>query len=94
MHRIRQGQSALSALTSTDHITQGPGRESLEQFLTQLPRLWRDGEVRPTHRKKPAKTRHWRSRKDPYEGVWCEVLDWLQQEPDVNSEKPAETAPI
>ena len=85
LHCIRQGQSALSALTSTDRIIQGPGRESLEQFLTQLPRLWRDGEVRPTHRKKSAKTRHWRSRKDPYEGVWCEVLDWLQQEPDVTA---------
>ena len=85
LHRIRQGQSALAALTSTDPVTQGPGRESLEQFLSQLPRLWRDGEVRPTHRSKSSKPRHWRSRKDPYEGVWCEVLDWLRQEPDVTA---------
>jgi len=85
LHRIRQGQSALSALTSTDHVTQGPGRESLEQFLTQLPRLWRDGEVRPTHRSKSSKPRHWRTHKDAFEGVWYEVLDWLQQEPDVTA---------
>jgi len=85
LHRIRQGQSALSALTSTDHITQGPGRESLEQFLTQLPRLWHDGEVRPTHRRKSSKARYWRTHKDAFEGVWYEVLDWLQQEPDVTA---------
>jgi len=83
LHRIRQGQSALAALTSTDHHSQGPGRKNLEQFLTQLPRLWRDGEVRPTHRSKSSKPRHWRTHKDAFEGVWYEVLDWLQQEPDV-----------
>ena len=85
LHNIRQGQSALNALTSNNHMAQGPERESLEQFLAQLPRLWRDGEVRPTHRSKSSKPRHWRSRKDPYEGVWYEVLDWLQQEPDVTA---------
>ena len=85
LHCIRQDQSALSALTATDRSTQGPGRESLEQFLTQLPRLWRDGEVRPTHRSKPSKPRHWRTHKDAFEGVWYEVLDWLQQEPDATA---------
>lgn len=85
LYRIRQSQSALSALTSTDHATQGPGRESLEQFLTQLPRLWRDGEARPTHRSSSSKPRHWRTHKDAFEGVWYEVLDWLQQEPDVTA---------
>ena len=85
LHRIREGQSALSALTSTDCSMQGPGRESLEQFLTQLPRLWREGEVRPTHRSKSSKPRHWRTHKDAFEGVWYEVLDWLQQEPDTTA---------
>ena len=85
LHRIREGQSALSALTSTDCSMQGPGRESLEQFLTQLPQLWRDGEVRPTHRSKSSKPRHWRTHKDAFEGVWYEVLNWLQQEPDTTA---------
>ena len=85
LHRIRQGQSALAALTSADPVTQGPGRESLEQFLSQLPRLWRDGEVRPTHRSKSSKSHHWRTHEDAFEGVWYEVLDWLQQEPDVTA---------
>ena len=26
--------------------------------------------------------RHWRTRKDPFEGVWADVLAWLQAEPD------------
>lgn len=84
LHHIRQGQEALSALTSTESIKKGPGRESLEQFLTQLPQLWRNGEVRPTHRKNSS-PRHWRTREDPFEGVWYEVLDWLQKEPDVTA---------
>ena len=40
LHRIREGQSALAALPSTDSSPQGPGRKNLDQFLAQLPRLW------------------------------------------------------
>ena len=83
LHRIREGQSALAALASTDSSPQGLGRESLDQFLAQLPRLWQAGEVRPTHRTKSTKPRHWRTRKDPFEAVWYDVLCWLQQDPDV-----------
>jgi len=85
LHRIREGQSALAALVSTESSPQGPGRESLDQFLAQLPRLWQAGEVRPTHRTKSAKPRHWRTHKDAFEGVWYEVLGWLQQEPDATA---------
>jgi hypothetical protein len=82
LHRIRNGQTALAALASTESATDGPGRKTLDQFLSQLPRLWRSGEVRPTHRAKPVKPRHWRPRKDPFEGVWLDVLLWLQEDPD------------
>ena len=85
LHRIRQSQSTLAALASKDHVIEGPGRESLEQFLSQLPRLWKDGEVRPTHRSKPSKKHWWRPCEDAFEGVWCEILDWLHQEPDVTA---------
>ena len=50
--------------------------------MTTLPRLWRQGEVRPTHAVKVRDPRHWRTRKDPFEGVWGDVLVWLQAEPD------------
>jgi hypothetical protein len=81
LRRIRQGQSALVALNSGSP-TDGPGREDLAQFLSQLPELWRAGEVRPTHRKAPKTERYWRSRADPFEGAWPEILLWLQAEPD------------
>ena len=83
LHRIRESQSALAALVSADGSTSGPGRASLSQFLAQLPRLWQQGEVRPTHQAHPVRPHDWRTRKDPFEEVWSEVLGWLQQTPDV-----------
>ena len=29
--------------------------------------------------------RTWRTRKDPFEGVWCDVLSWLQDDPDASA---------
>jgi hypothetical protein len=81
LHQIREGQSALAALGSGD-LGHGPEREGLEEFLAKLPELWRAGEVRPTHRSEPASPRPWRTRKDPFEEVWPEILLWLQRDPD------------
>jgi len=85
LHRVREAQAALAALVSADTPSEGPGRTSLEQFLSQLPDLWRSGEVRPTHRPGPVKPRHWRTREDPFAGVWLEVLRWLQEDPDATA---------
>lgn len=84
LHQVRDGQSALAALASGD-LTHGPERESLEEFLSKLPELWRAGEVRPTHRKAPATPHTWRTRKDPFEEVWPEILLWLQAYPDATA---------
>jgi hypothetical protein len=81
LHRIRQGQSALAAL-STGEPGDGPGRKSLDQFLAGLPQLWRSGEARATHRKDASKARYWRTREDPFKEVWTDILLWLQKEPD------------
>lgn len=81
LHDIRKSQEALAALASGSSAPQGPGRESLGQFLAELPRLWRAGEVRATHRSHSVKPHHWRTRKDPFETVWYDVLLWLQQSP-------------
>jgi hypothetical protein len=43
--------------------------------------LWQSGEARPTQSRAPAKRRYWRTRPDPFEGVWSEVLGWLQESP-------------
>lgn len=87
LHRIREGQAALAALVSSDESSQGPGRKTLDQFLTQLPQLWRAGEARPTHRLHLVKSRYWRTRKDPFEKVWLEILAWLQDDPDVTAKE-------
>jgi hypothetical protein len=84
LHRIRDAQAALSALAAPE-LGENPGRGNLEDFLAALPRLWHSGEVRPTHRRKATKPHYWRTRKDPFEGVWPEVLEWLQQDPDATA---------
>lgn len=84
LHRIRDNQAALAALVSPEDYT-GPGRNSLEKFLKELPKLWRLGEVRPTHRKNRNTPRYWRTRKDPFENVWTEILQWLQITPDITA---------
>jgi len=87
LHRIREAQAALAALNAEENAVTELGRRSLEQFLSQLPRLWRAGEVRPTHRKKAATPRYWRTRKDPFETAWPEILEWLQREPEATAKE-------
>ena len=84
LHTIREAQSALVAATSPE-VKETPSGESLSKFLAKLPRLWRQGEVRRTHAVRVRSPRHWRTRKDPFEGVWGNVLVWLQTEPDATS---------
>ena len=81
LHTIREAQSALVAATAPE-VRETPSGESLDRFLTKLPSLWRQGEVRPTHAARVSSPRHWRTRNDPLEGVWGDVLVWLQAEPD------------
>jgi hypothetical protein len=82
LHRIRQGQAALAALSKGD-IAAGPSREGLNEFLAALPEMWRRGEVRPTHRKSNGKLRYWRTRQNPLKECWTDILFWLQENPDI-----------
>jgi hypothetical protein len=84
LHRIRDGQAALAALSSGE-LGSGQEREGLEQFLAGLTDLWRQGEARPTHKQSAPPPRGWRTREDPFEGVWAEILLWLQAEPDATA---------
>jgi len=54
----------------------------LGRFLSGLATAWQDGEIRPTHRRKPRTRRYWRTREDPFAEVWTEVSTWLESEPD------------
>jgi hypothetical protein len=84
LHRIRKTQTALASLASNNGCDENVG-EDLDGFIAQLPRLWKAGEVRPTHRREPKGPRDWRTRKDPFERVWPEVLVWLQEEPEATA---------
>ena len=60
LHTSREAQSALVAATAPE-VRETPPGESLEYFLAKLPRLWRQGEVRPTHAARGRGPRHWRT---------------------------------
>jgi len=57
----------------------------LNGFVASLSTVWRDGEVRPTHRKRSSGPRTYRTRVDPFESVWPQVQLWLNEQPDVNA---------
>lgn len=79
---IRTVQQHLAGLSDGQRPHLPPYRDSsLERFLGSLSTAWKEGEVRPTHRAKAKPERYWRTRKDPFEGVWAEVLLWLECEP-------------
>ena len=84
IHTIRELQSTIAGLAVQNDPATGrtPSSRSLDEFLEQLPRLWKQGEVRATHRKNSSAPHNWRTRKDPFELVWPELLNWLQRDPD------------
>ena len=84
LHTIREAQSALAA-ASSPQPPETVYSETLDRFLARLPKMWLEGEVRPTHAARVRPPRHWRTRKDPFEGAWCDVLLWLQDDPDTNA---------
>ncbi len=67
LHTIRQAQSALVAVASPEGQA-APSQEGLEHFLSQLPDLWRLGEVRPTHAQRDARPRTCEPGRIPLEG--------------------------
>ena len=85
LHGIRELQEALVTLASpADHIHVS---QDLETFLATLPRLWRSGEARPTHRTKARKPHTWRTRPDDFKDVWSKILGWLQDNPEVTAKE-------
>ena len=80
--KIRQAQQRIAALeVGGSEGTREKKAQDLDAFLHSLRTLWRDGEVRPTHRKRFARPRHWRTRPDPFETVWPLIQEWLVDEP-------------
>ena len=84
LHSIRETQSALASIVSPE-VRPTPTGESLERFLAKLPDRWRQDEEAASQPKKVRVPRTWRTRPDPFEGVWCDVLGWLQEDPDASA---------
>jgi hypothetical protein len=83
LDEIRTVQHHLAGLAAGERVHVLPHRDAdLDRFLNSLAHAWREGEVRPTHRKGPKPPRHWRTRKDPFEATWPRVVTWLESEPD------------
>lgn len=84
LHEIRQTQAALVSLSAERSLTKEQ-QVDLEEFLAQLPELWKKGEARPTHQPTPTRTRDYRTRRDPFEGDWTTILEWLEKAPDATA---------
>ncbi len=75
LDEIRTVQKHLAGLADEQMSYALPHRDAdLDRFLRSLATAWEEGEVRPTHRTEPKPKRYWRTRKDPFETVWPEVL--------------------
>lgn len=86
---IRTAQQRLSELSSGEAPipSEGMGPTTVSTFLASLATARKDGEVRPTHRKKPSKERWWRTRSDSFEHAWPVVEAWLLAEPTVTAKE-------
>jgi hypothetical protein len=86
LSRIRDAQPTLRG----HEVGAGVGntasqKEDLTKFVASLATAWRDGEVRPTHRKPFTGPRPWRTRIDPFQEVWPLVQGWLNEQPDATA---------
>jgi hypothetical protein len=85
LSQIRQAQRTLADLeVGRDPKTASEASQALSHFLKSLSTAWRDGEIRPTHRKHSGR-RTWRTRLDPFEKVWPLVEQWLNEQPDTTA---------
>lgn len=84
LHTIREAQSALASLVSPE-VGSNPRVESFERFLARLPERWLEEQENAGRKQRVRAPRKWRTRKDPFEGVWCKALGWLEEDPDASA---------
>lgn len=83
LQEIRTAQQTIADLAGSDRPAESSPRDPIDvtSFLSNLSKAWQEGEVRPTHRKRPGVTHWWRSRVDPFEHTWPLIEQWLNAEP-------------
>lgn len=82
LHDIRQGQGRLAALADATPCAESDGnpKADVEAFLNGLRHAWKEGEIRPTSRKKPPIPRG-RRRPDPLAKVTDDLKAWFDEDP-------------
>lgn len=85
---IRTSQQELSELAArgSREAPSNPAAD-LVTFLGSLSTAWKDGEVRPTHRKPSTTPRWWRTREDPFAHAWPLVEGWLIAQPSATAKE-------
>jgi hypothetical protein len=86
LQQIRAAQQRLTELVARDCApTDALSTPNVDNFLASLAKAWKNGEVRPTHRRKSSGPRLWRTRVDPFELVWPMAQQWLEEDPGVSA---------
>jgi len=86
LNEIREAQRSLTQMETGADATQSKMTSSgVKHFVESLATAWRDGEVRPTHRKRSSGPRTWRTRLDPFEKVQPLIEQWLNEKPDTTA---------
>jgi len=85
LQEIRFTQQSLIDIATHGVLEQAAPspRPDVDAFLASLSTAWKNGEVRPTHRKQPNATHWWRTRVDPFADAWPVIEGWLIAEPSV-----------
>ncbi len=78
---IRAGQRRLVEIADAPEVAFAIEQPTLEQFLSSLRTAWREGEVRPTARRKAPATRKKRNTPDPFARVAADLRAWFEAEP-------------
>ena len=87
LNRIRQVQRDLVGHEQSAGEQVAATGQGLSRFVESLSTAWRDGEVRPTHRKHSTGPRSWRTRVDPFQSAWPLVEQWLNDQPDATAKE-------
>ena len=89
LQEIRIAQQALSDIATygppAQQAAASPLPAPIGVFLTSLSTAWKEGEVRPTHRKKSNAPRWWRTRVNPFAEAWPVIEGWLDAEPSASA---------
>ena len=80
LSEMRMAQQHLVDIADSSSVTFEVSAPSIEEFLAGLRTAWKDGEVRPTARPKPAQKRG-RRRPDPFAQVTGQLRSWFEAEP-------------